>query len=121
LQQSGHFVKVLSASPLDNTPPFIPNPPDVGVIFIMTSRPQSENFFFISMVDFPGFISNIFLSVLIILFFRHKGTKALRKNNKIKTFVSSCLGGKYFLVQLVRVSNLRPLKQLRSLDYNAKL
>jgi hypothetical protein len=30
--------------------------------------------------------------------FRHKGTKALRKNIKIKSFVSLCLGGKYFLV-----------------------
>jgi len=31
-------------------------------------------------------------------FSRHQGTKALRKNNKIKSFVSLCLGGKYFLV-----------------------
>jgi len=27
---------------------------------------------------------------------RHQGTKTLRKNNKIKSFVSLCLGGKYF-------------------------
>jgi len=30
--------------------------------------------------------------------FRHKGTKTLRKNNKIKSFVSLYLGSKYFLV-----------------------
>ena len=68
LLQSGHFTKVLS---------------------------------FNLMVDFPGSASNIFLIVLIISFLivnfvlfvaklfysRHKGTKALRKNNKIKPFV----------------------------------
>ncbi len=30
--------------------------------------------------------------------FRHKGTKTLRKNNEIKSFVSLCLGGKYFFI-----------------------
>ena len=55
---------------------------------MMTSRPHCEHFSFISMLGFPGFASNIFLSVLIILFFRHKGTKALRKMTKQKP---SCL------------------------------
>jgi len=49
-----------------------------------------------------SFIS--FLNVNSVLFvaklfsFRHKGTKTLSTNNKIKSFVSLCLGGKYFLV-----------------------
>ena len=41
----------------------------------------------------------IFEYFVVKLFsYRHKGTKTLRKNNKIKSFVSLCLGGKYFLV-----------------------
>jgi hypothetical protein len=35
--------------------------------------------------------------------FRHQGTKPLRKNNKIKSFVSLCLGGKYFLAPVYPV------------------
>jgi len=29
---------------------------------------------------------------------RHKGTKTPKKNNKIKSFVPWCLGGKHFVV-----------------------
>jgi len=42
-------------------------------------------------VNFVHFLEKLFSS-------RHKGTKTLRTNNKIKSFVSLCLGGKYFLV-----------------------
>jgi hypothetical protein len=42
-------------------------------------------------VNFVLFVAKLFSS-------RHKGTKTLKKNNKIKSFVSLCLGGKYFLV-----------------------
>jgi len=42
-------------------------------------------------MNFVLFVAKLFSS-------RHKGTKTLRKNNKIKSFVALCLGGKYFLV-----------------------
>jgi hypothetical protein len=35
------------------------------------------------------FVAKLFSSL-------HKGTKTLRTNNKIKSFLSLCLGGKYF-------------------------
>ena len=40
-------------------------------------------------VNFVHFMAKLFSS-------RHKDTKTLRTNNKIKSFVSLCLGGKYF-------------------------
>jgi len=43
-------------------------------------------------VNFVLFVAKLFSS-------RHKGTKTLRKNNKIKSFVSLCLGGKYIMVK----------------------
>ena len=49
--------------------------------------------------DFFSFlIVNFVLCMAKLFSFRHQGTKTLRKNNKIKSFVSLCLGGKYFLV-----------------------
>ena len=49
--------------------------------------------------DFFSFlIVNFVLCMAKLFSFRHQGTKTLRKNNKIKSFVSLCLGGKYFLI-----------------------
>ncbi len=43
-------------------------------------------------------VVNFVLFVAKFFSFRHKGTKTLRTNKKIRSFVSWCLGGKYFLV-----------------------
>jgi hypothetical protein len=43
-----------------------PNPSDVDVIVMTISWPQSEQFFFISIVDFSGLAAKIFLSIFTI-------------------------------------------------------
>ena len=83
LQQSGHLAKYASEEHLHNTPPCNPNPPDVDVISIMTSRPQSEHLSFNSMVGFPGFASNIFLNIFIIL--EPKGRMKIFEKENINT------------------------------------
>jgi len=50
-------------------------------------------------MTFSFLIVNFVLFVAKLFYSRHQGTKTLRKNNKIKSFESLCLGGKYFLVQ----------------------
>jgi hypothetical protein len=51
---------------LSRAPPFNPNPPDVGVISIIVSHPQSEHLPFKTIVDFSGLASNNFLNISII-------------------------------------------------------
>jgi hypothetical protein len=44
----------------------MPNPPEVDVIWRITSYPQSEHVVFNSMVDLPGLDSKNFLNMLIM-------------------------------------------------------
>jgi len=67
LKHSGHFAKYLSGEHLNKEPPCNPNPPDVGVISIIVSHPQSEHLPFKTIVVFSGLASNIFLSIFIIV------------------------------------------------------
>jgi hypothetical protein len=64
--------------------------------------------------NFVFFVAKFFSS-------RHKDTKTLRTNNKLKSFVSLCLGGKYFLVSgfiRIRIFNptnpVHPVKKIYS-------
>ena len=49
-----------------NAPPINPNPPDVDVILMMTSHPQSEHLPFNTIVDLSGLALNILLSIFIM-------------------------------------------------------
>ena len=57
----------LSGKLLNNTPPIIPNPADVGVISMIVTVPQSEHFSFNTIFDFSGLASNIFFNISIIM------------------------------------------------------
>jgi len=57
----------LSFEDLNKTPPSNPKPPDVVIISMIISHPQSEHFSFNIIVDFSGLASNIFLSISIIM------------------------------------------------------
>jgi hypothetical protein len=69
-----------------------------GIFYISDSAEKTQSAALLQFSSFSFLIVNFVLFVAKFFSSRHKGTKTLRKNNKIKSFMSLCLGGKYFLV-----------------------